>query len=523
MQQGPVSRVLPDGVQLWERPLSSSDKPWFFRQMEAALQLILPSRARLPFDRSVAFLVGIAEYARLQPQLPFVNHDLEDMREYLLNAGFDAVYVAAGAVATRDLVEEYMLNRFRRDLGSRDRLLFYYAGHGADLDGATGYIQFARAEPGNFAHDVLPIDRVYEWSRVIKAGHILFVFDACASGLAFAGRSPEDDAVRMASTLSGSGSRIVITAGTGDQETYEVESRSGRGNGVFTRALLDALETSPDPLVTANAAFAGAEQRVAAFATRYQRRLTPRIGPLPERGYEGTFVFINPAASRKVLPEDMLVALNARRRGTSPQEEQRDRWQLLAYDRYDSPSRWSTDPQSGRYGTATIRTSNGVYRWEASIPASGGWLYRLSPYEPVDDFYAAVDVRIDTLDSGGDLSAGLEFRATAREGYAFRISPRGYYALVFEGVDGPRRWLHDWTFVPALRTSEFTRLAVAAVGDSITIYLNGRAYGVIAERTRRFGQVGVILGFDGTGDSTRAPIRANVEFDNFELHRLIPD
>jgi hypothetical protein len=309
---------LPDGVELWSRSDVELRKPTFFAELENLFNVVTGEKAALPFDRSVAFLVGVSKYQHLGPQLPFVENDVRELREFLLNqGGFDRVYVALNAVATRDLVEEYMANLFRQSLGQRDRLLFYYAGHGADLGGTTGYMQFSPARPDDFARHVLPIHQCVQWSKFIPAKHIVFIYDCCASGLAFTSRANDSDShEQLVSTLSGSGSRTVITAGTSDEKTYEVKSQTGKGNGVFTRALLDALQTGEadrgrDGFMTMDEIFAQTYVGVREFAEAYAKSVTPRIWKLEESRYRGTFVFLNPAAQDAEAPSELSRLLQA--------------------------------------------------------------------------------------------------------------------------------------------------------------------------------------------------------------------
>src|SRR5262245_37816954 len=121
--------ILGDGVEHWWNIDSSVQKPRFFRMFEQITQTSLPPYSRLPFGRSVAFLVGVSDYENLVPDLPFVRNDIEAMRRYLLEeGGFDEVYVALDRIVTIELVESYMINKFPVELGESDRLLFYFAG-----------------------------------------------------------------------------------------------------------------------------------------------------------------------------------------------------------------------------------------------------------------------------------------------------------------------------------------------------------------------------------------------------------
>ncbi|MDZ7399434.1 MAG: caspase family protein, partial [candidate division KSB1 bacterium] len=312
---------LSDGVERWYRTSSSADRPWFFQQLQNIFSVIQPSK-ELPFGRSVALLVGVSEYHYLTPSLPFVKNDIRDMREFLLTkGGFDEVYIATEKIVNRDLIEHYIVNVFFKKLSNRDRFLFYYAGHGDDAGGNTGYMQFYGARPKNFVgSQVLKIKDAETWCSETSIKHLLFIFDCCASGLAFTPRGGDDNVQQLLSTLSGNGSRAIITAGTADEQTFEVPRPGGKGNGVLTRALLDALERGladkgKDGFITVDEIYAHVKDQVASFSARYQKRLTPRLWTLDPADYRGTFVFINPEAQKQGI---MLAADYSSRLGAVP-------------------------------------------------------------------------------------------------------------------------------------------------------------------------------------------------------------
>ena len=71
---------------------------------------------------------------------------------------------------------------------------------------------------------------------------MVFVFDACASGLAFTPKSDTPKAnEETLSTLSGNGSRVVITAGTGNEEAFGATATEGTAHSLFTSALVDVI------------------------------------------------------------------------------------------------------------------------------------------------------------------------------------------------------------------------------------------------------------------------------------------
>jgi hypothetical protein len=314
--------VLDNGVERWAVPAAADGLPYFFQRYAKLTGLDLPPATDLPFGRSIAFLVGVGKYSNFttQEQLPYVQRDIDDLRDYLISeGGFDEVLLVRDEKATPELIEHYMMDDFPRRLGRRDRLLFYFSGHGTDAGGATGYILLSDAKKGQFSHSVIAISRVQEWSRVLRADHALFLFDSCASGLGIAAKKTDFDSDKqLLRTLSRNGSRNVITAGTAEESTFEISDVQGRGGEVFTRALLEALTTPTlrgpySSLLTVSQVFGQLELNVKRWAALQGQNLTPRIWPLDPNDYRGSFVFLNPASAEPVS-EDIVNSLKARRK-----------------------------------------------------------------------------------------------------------------------------------------------------------------------------------------------------------------
>ncbi len=308
---------LSDGVMRYYRS-QKEQKPWFFRQVENLFNVLLPNENELPFGKSVAFLVGVSDYEYLSPDLPFVKNDLEALREYLLErGGFDEVYVAADDIVTTRLVEDYILNQFSTKLGAKDRLLFYYSGHGADFRGNTGYLQFSKVRSGQFDTDQwLAIDRCFEWSKVLPASHVLFIFDCCVSGLAFTKEGSSDSRTDILRTLGGERSRMVITAGTGKESSLGLPDK----RSVFTDAFLNALKNprTEDCFVTITQIFAQVESEVLLAAKRKGHTQTPMIQDI-ERSEKskGRFLFIDTSSPKNAcLSKDAKDRLKAIDKGS---------------------------------------------------------------------------------------------------------------------------------------------------------------------------------------------------------------
>ncbi len=301
--QGIIAKLQQDGVWRFDRPLSPS--PNFFEQLLKQFNW-KPAKTR-PFGRSVAFLIGVASYDTLRPQLSYVESDLTELRNFLLtDGGFDTVFEVRNSVARRSLIENYMIDKFSResdDLDREDRLLFYYSGHGADQAHRFGYLQFSRAKEGNFAgEDVLALREIQDWARLNIAKHLLIILDACSSGLAISAKG-ELTHEALLNSLSGEGSGYLLTAGTGDQKVWQIETYKQRGYSILTRALIHALRDSPTDsnnsgFFTINEAFARAEKDIAQFQVEQDRKMTPQLVPLARQDgiAKGTFVFVNTRA-----------------------------------------------------------------------------------------------------------------------------------------------------------------------------------------------------------------------------------
>jgi len=263
---GGTAKQVEKSVTLYDRAAPAQTLPSFWDEFFAMFQIGKSTKAVFPFRRSVALLVGIGNYKYIRPPLPFVSKDVQKMLEYLLtDGGFDAVYVM-DEQATPQLVDRYMGQSPMR-LGKEDRLLFYFSGHGSELDGLP-FLQFQEARPGDWdqAH-VLRVDQYEVWSRAVPAKHVLIIFDACFAGLAVATPKGADEEARSSiAQLSGNGSRTVVTAGTGDQRAWIEQVSSERQFSVFTEALVQALRAGAAD--DRNRGFFTIEQAVANAAPR---------------------------------------------------------------------------------------------------------------------------------------------------------------------------------------------------------------------------------------------------------------
>src|SRR5215469_1303956 len=283
---------------------------------QAVLQLFNFQPPQRPFEKSVAFLVGVSKYKYLSPQLPYVERDLADMRHFLLDeAGFDAVYVASGSVVSTHLVDDYMMNRFKSELSDKDRLLFYFSGHGADIGTNVGYIQFSNATQEYNSDQYLAVTQADQWSSRLPVRHILFIFDSCISGHGWdRGFIPKEGGLNpnqyLLNTVSGKSSRYVITAGSGKEKAYQIQVATNQGFSVFTHEFIEALRNNPaysqQGFVLLEQVFATAKVGVARFTGPSGLKMNPQMfNRRRNEDDNGEFVFVNTNVRGATLPQSI--------------------------------------------------------------------------------------------------------------------------------------------------------------------------------------------------------------------------
>jgi formylglycine-generating enzyme required for sulfatase activity len=368
---GVTSKLLLGGLLRFDRITGPRQLPAFWERVLAQFSWTQKAGKTLPFNRSVAFLVGVANYKTLKPSLDFVDSDLTELRNFLLTSGgFDTVFELRNENVHKSLIEDYMMKTFTKesaDLGSQDRFLFYYSGHGADQFG-LGYLQFFGATAGNFLDDVLQASTVRDWARINVAKHVLIILDACASGLAL---QPKEAGMDAANSLSSDPSGLLLTAGLAEQRAWQVKLSSREGYSVFTHYLLQALRDGLDekrPFVNIIEVFGRAKDEVAQFRSDEGVIMDPQWGPLTRR-YEnakGTFVFLNPKGKNASVPSNLKGALVAK--------GEADELALLPLERLPGvvgfdPLRDSTDPAAMRLYVDLYKDFPGMRAYVALINA----------------------------------------------------------------------------------------------------------------------------------------------------------
>jgi uncharacterized caspase-like protein len=191
--------------------------------------------------------------------------------------------------ATKEAIEKVIYQEFQDRMGSQDRLVVFFAGHGITVQlprgGEEGYLIPVDGDPRRPALTAIPMDEVRRIGRRISAKHVLFAIDSCFSGFALtrditpeAARSIEVGVLLQEPVVQ------VLTAGRRGQKAVEEG-----GHGIFTKRLLDGLRGLADQ---DRRGFVTATQLAAWLGPRVVRdsggRQTPQYSALDG---EGDFVF----------------------------------------------------------------------------------------------------------------------------------------------------------------------------------------------------------------------------------------
>jgi uncharacterized caspase-like protein/peptidoglycan/xylan/chitin deacetylase (PgdA/CDA1 family) len=251
------------------------------------------------YAASWAIVVGVDSYLKW-PRLQYAVRDAEGVGQALVQKfGFapDHVITLKNEQATRRGIlaafHDLVGHGGTTGLQPNDRVFVFFAGHGATRKLSSGrdlgYIVPYDADPDNLASDAIPMTDIQNIAESLPAKHVLFVMDACYSGLGLTRGGANAAFLRDNAKRLG---RQMLTAGGTDQM---VSDGGPNGHSVFTWTLLQGLggkaDLNGDGLITATELAAYVAPAVSSVSQQ-----TPAFGSLP--GSEGgDFVFELPEES----------------------------------------------------------------------------------------------------------------------------------------------------------------------------------------------------------------------------------
>ena len=312
-----MSRLVAEGYQFagWDGKTFSVQKPGETRGFvdvapdaaapaaSAAASMAAVSDTTTEGD-SWAVVIGIDDYAHW-PRLSHAARDADSVQQLLVSRlGFRQAHVISlqNASATRsNILAAFNEQLPKAGLKKTDNLFVFFAGHGATQHLSSGrdlgYIIPVEAATDHVADDAIPMTELQNISESLVARHVIFVMDACYSGLGLVrggartggGNFLRDNAHRVG--------RQMLTAGGADQM---VADGGPGGHSIFTWTLLQGLsgkaDLNGDNIITGTELAAYIAPAVASVSQQ-----TPAFGSLP--GSEGGEFVFTLAASEEYISD----------------------------------------------------------------------------------------------------------------------------------------------------------------------------------------------------------------------------
>ena len=252
---------------------------------ELAVRIFEPDRPSIR-GRNFALVIGNNEYAFLPNLRTAVNDATEVAAVLRTHYAFEEEAVTLLINAGRREILGAMAS-LRRKLGTDDRLLVYYAGHG-QVDPVTGegFWQPADAQPDE-DFGWIANDDIKRYLRGMSARHVLVVADSCFSGT-LTRSTPDYSRInedRFFTEIDSHFSRKVITSGG----TEPVADSGSSNHSVFAHYFLKTLRENDSPSITSFELFNGLVRAVTNNSNQ-----KPEYGIISEAGDEGSgdFTFI---------------------------------------------------------------------------------------------------------------------------------------------------------------------------------------------------------------------------------------
>jgi uncharacterized caspase-like protein len=144
------------------------------------------------YENSWAVVIGVNAYNDFPP-LSYACNDADSVEAALVTGlGFpkNNVFTLKDQNATKTAILDLYLSLNDRAQNPDDRVIVFFAGHGLTKDGLRGPVGYLVPVDGRRENlnSLIRWDDLTRNAELIPAKHILFIIDACYSGLALAGQ-----------------------------------------------------------------------------------------------------------------------------------------------------------------------------------------------------------------------------------------------------------------------------------------------------------------------------------------------
>ena len=308
-----------------------------------------PELIKKDFARSRAYVIGINEYSNGIPKLRTAVADAAKLGQLLADShGYQVQsYPRDGSPTLANLRD--LLQRMQQEVGSNDRVLFYFAGHGIALDGEDGPEGYLVPEDANREErtSFLSMVELNEAISKLPCRHFLLILDCCFAG-AFRWSSTRDLSPLPSVIHKERYERYiqdpawqVLTSAAYDQKALDVLSGSAIGQRVetdrhspFAEALFRALEGEADLIprgkdgqpggdgvITATELYLHLRKSVETATVEQRMRQTPGLWPLKKHD-KGEYILLAPGQEQNLPPAPELNYSNNPYRGLQSFDEE---------------------------------------------------------------------------------------------------------------------------------------------------------------------------------------------------------
>ena len=251
------------------------------------------------YKGSYALLIGVSNYDTTGGwrKLPGVAQDMTEVRKALVAHGFQIEEEIDPTREKFDRVVRRFISRYGLD--PDNRLLIYFAGHGATLKSPDG-VEYGYIVPGDaprpdrqegegpFIEKAVSMKEMLHYADEIRSKHALFVFDSCFSGSLF--YSSMFVVPNYTSSKNAARVRQFITAGGADQVVPDQSIFREQ----FVKALMGDADLDHNQYVTGTELGLFINNEV----TKLSKAQTPLWGKMGDPANRGDFIFALSSQSR---------------------------------------------------------------------------------------------------------------------------------------------------------------------------------------------------------------------------------
>ncbi|WP_347174244.1 caspase family protein [Polaribacter uvawellassae] len=165
--------LIPSGIEIYEKSKIAGKAIYGYRNIEA---IATESKAVEKTERKLALVIGCNEYEHAGHLANPLN-DAKDIKDKLTQLGFDVMQVENGTLKQMKIE----IDNFGTELEKYDIGLFYFAGHGVQVNGLNYLIPIDAnlKNERTVEYDCVRVDRVLSHMEASKNKVNLVVLDAC--------------------------------------------------------------------------------------------------------------------------------------------------------------------------------------------------------------------------------------------------------------------------------------------------------------------------------------------------------